>query len=83
MHLRTRLVCSEIICPLKKFAIYFSKIFKDLCTENRGEMPRKTLRQQTLEIDISVFLIRARRAEKLKHRVAVFLKTVYLLRQQK
>ena len=27
--------------PLKKCAMYFSKIFKDLCTENRGILPRK------------------------------------------
>ena len=42
-HLKTRLVCSEIIYvyPLKKFAIYFCKIFKDLCTENLGKLPRK------------------------------------------
>ena len=47
MHLRTRLVCSEIfISPLKKFSIYFYKIFKDLCNENRGKLPRKILRQQ-------------------------------------
>ena len=48
MHLRTRVVCSETLKkPLKTFAIYFSKIFKDLCTENRGKSPRKILRQQT------------------------------------
>ena len=35
--LLTLLVCSEIIHnPLKKFAIYFSKIFKDVCTGNQG-----------------------------------------------
>ena len=29
------------IYPVKKSAIYFSKIFKDLWTENRGKLPRK------------------------------------------
>ena len=38
---------SENKKPLKTFAIYFSKIFKDLCTENRGKSRRKILRQQT------------------------------------
>ena len=27
--------------PLKKCAMYFSKILKDLCTENWGKLPRK------------------------------------------
>ena len=30
---------------LKKFAIFFSKIFKDLCTENRAKLPWKIQRQ--------------------------------------
>ena len=33
--------------PLKQFGIYFSKIFKDSCTENRGKLPRKIKRQHT------------------------------------
>ena len=64
---------------MKKFAIYFSKILKDLSTENRGKLPRKILRQQTNR-HFSI-LIRARPVKilKLKHYVAVFSKTFYLL----
>ena len=64
---------------MKKFAIYFSKILKDLRTENREKLPRKILRQQTNRY-FSI-LIRARPVKilKLKHHVAVFSKTFYLL----
>ena len=42
MHLRARLVCSEIIyVSFEKVRDYIPKIFQDLCTENRGKLPRK------------------------------------------
>ena len=42
MHLRTRLVCSEIIYfSFEKVKICSSESLKELSTENRGKLSRK------------------------------------------
>ena len=59
--------------------IYFSKIFKDLCTENQGKLPRKKKRQQKNR-NFSILNLNAlAKILNLEHHVAVFPRTFYLL----
>ena len=53
------------VYPFKKFAIFFSKIFKDLCTENRGKLHSKIQRQQEKR-NFSILNSSARLAKTLK-----------------
>ena len=60
----------SFIYPLKKFAIYFSRILK-IYVLKTGENSEENI------------IARLAKILKLEHRVAVFSKTFYLLRQQK
>ena len=74
VHLRTHLVCSEIIyTSSEKVHDLFLKFFKDLCTENQGKLRRKIQRQR--KIEISEYVKFACTSKNVK--------TFYLLRQQK
>ena len=59
----------------------FAYVFENLCTENRGKLSRKILRQHKNR-NFSI-LNSSAPSQKVEHRVAVFSKTFYLLRQQK